>query len=120
MTKERKQELEKQIDDNLKWSYECAETGDPEGAAKFAEAAANLKKQLEPKVSKKDILEIAGVATGLLTAIGGIVVPLAIQNQKNKTLTEAVQLSWAAQLTGEIPAKLTQELTTDLIRESTK
>lgn len=120
MKKEKKQEIEKLIEKNMALANECSESGDPEGAANYMKVVNELEKQLAPKLSKKDILEIAGVATGLLTAVGGIVVPLAIQSQKNKTLAEAVQLSWAAQLTGEIPAKLTNELTTDLIRESTK
>lgn len=76
--------------------------------------------QQEKRDKQKNILEWAGIGVSILTALSTGIVAVVVSKNNTNALTNVVAQSWQAQTTGEVPAALTKELTSQVIRECGK
>lgn len=109
----------------LKLEEECAEVGDIDGMNFYKDAVKANQKNIEDIQSKYDkrfenALKIVGVSTGVLTASAGIIVPLIVSKNQTAALEKTIALSWLAQTSGEVPTKITSELTNQAIKNFSK
>ncbi len=81
------------------------------------EREAELEKE---KQKKENIFKWVGLGVTLAGTVTGAVVAIVVNKNNNNALTNVVAQSWQAQTTGEVPAALTKELTSQVIRECGK
>lgn len=114
--KETKRRLLNEYHNLLTLERECYESGDMDGANLYQELAKEQLRQYEAIKSKMDPLKIVELSISAVTAVGAIAVPILVCKTNNKAMTNNILTCWQAQMTGEVPAKLTDKIISEAIK----